>query len=93
VKLERPLSEEQAATLTWLLRETYAPHLLTPASQLPADAPSDAVVEVQQCPFHLPRSMQHAGMHAVFGSISQGLTAQACSLALPCPRLGMRQVK
>ena len=47
VKLEQPLSEEQAATLTWLLRETYEPHLLTAASQLPAEGSSDVVVEVR----------------------------------------------
>ena len=49
VKLEEPLSEEQAATLTWLLRETFEPELLTPGSSLRADAATDAVVEVRHC--------------------------------------------
>ncbi|CAL5220912.1 g3007 [Coccomyxa viridis] len=46
VALERPLSEEQAATLTWLLRETYEPEQLTPASTLEAEPQGNAVVEV-----------------------------------------------
>ena len=46
--MEEPLSEEQAATLTWLLRETFEPELLTPGSSLRADGSTDAVVEV--CP-------------------------------------------
>ncbi|BDA47656.1 Phosphoribosylformylglycinamidine synthase [Coccomyxa sp. Obi] len=34
VALKEPLSEEQAATLTWLLRETFEPELLTAGSRL-----------------------------------------------------------
>lgn len=86
VKLEQPLSGEQAATLTWLLRETYEPHLLTPASQLPADGSTDAVVEVHQglcCFHHDPRTCGHArhGEHPTQGLCMRWLLCIAAAIA------------
>eukprot|EP00887_Chlorella_sp_A99_P003357 scaffold26.g3357.t1 len=41
-----PLSPAEARTLAWLLRETYEPELLTPASRFSEPAGDDTVVEV-----------------------------------------------
>lgn len=49
VALSRVLSEEEAATLAWLLRETYEPERLTPGSRFDSGAEQtrgEAVVEV-----------------------------------------------
>jgi len=44
ISTKEPLSAHEAATLTWLLRETYKPEFLTPASVL--DSKKTSVVEV-----------------------------------------------
>jgi phosphoribosylformylglycinamidine synthase len=44
ISTKEPLTAHEAATLTWLLRETYEPELLTPASVL--DSKKTSVVEV-----------------------------------------------
>ena len=47
VSSTEPLTAEEAATLAWLLRETYEPELLTPDTKFAAPGPNDAVVEVR----------------------------------------------
>ncbi|PNW79730.1 hypothetical protein CHLRE_08g364800v5 [Chlamydomonas reinhardtii] len=46
VSLTKPLSASEAETLAWLLRETFEPELLSPASHLPASGGNVTVVEV-----------------------------------------------
>ena len=46
VEASAPLTAKEAETLSWLLRETYEPELLTADSRFGQPAGSDAVVEV-----------------------------------------------
>ncbi|KAK9837421.1 hypothetical protein WJX81_001177 [Elliptochloris bilobata] len=46
VALRQPLAEDEAATLAWLLRETYEPERLTAASRFDNAAGGDTVIEV-----------------------------------------------
>jgi hypothetical protein len=48
ISLTAPLTAEEAATLAWLLRETFEPELLTPGSEFGPEAvgEKDTVVEV-----------------------------------------------
>ena len=41
MEVHQPLSAEEAATLLWLLRETFEPELLTPSSRLAAATPTE----------------------------------------------------
>lgn len=44
-----PLTAAEAETLSWLLRETFEPELLTGATEFPSVGANDAVVEVRSC--------------------------------------------
>ncbi|GAB4814933.1 hypothetical protein N2152v2_001979 [Parachlorella kessleri] len=46
VSASEPLTAEEAEKLAWLLRETFEPELLTPATEFASLGPNDAVVEV-----------------------------------------------
>ena len=52
VSSTEPLTAEEAGTLAWLLRETYEPEMLMPATKFGALGPTDAVVEVRRRAAH-----------------------------------------
>ena len=79
VKLEEPLTEEQAATLTWLLRETFEPELLSPDSGLRGDAATDAVVEVTPWLINC-----YSAQAATSRSLSDANTRTSCPPRLCC---------
>jgi hypothetical protein len=60
VALSRVLTADEAATLAWLLRETYEPERLTPGSRFDSGGKrihGEAVVEVCILAYSLPVSL------------------------------------
>lgn len=54
VQVDQPLTAEEAATLLWLLRETFEPELLTPSSRLTAGAPTEVCPLEHVLLLHVP---------------------------------------